>query len=363
MGKSRINNKFFSDVSVLSPLSRENGYQMRIPVETDQAKASTANLPPAFRTVLIDAPPIFSEQPPFLAEPGFNGDDNTWMFTNHGPSTYVTNPDVLAIGCSITSSVGLPRIYSWPQLLASTSGQSVNVCSRPASGIAYQVFTAMQMMRHFGKPKIIYALFPDIFRAWVNVHGTREFAGKTVQEHLVWSAVIGAYVRPRDAIRLMSSPSEKQANSYMFRDFQGFLYHLPSEFVISKNIQAIRLLDDFCTINNIEFRFCSWSHHANQLFARLDMPSFHVPTNNYRKDLPMYWSLDSEGYEYMSPGEFICPDDSTCGHFPSGDIQSKNWLQAENDWHPGVHSHIHFAEHFLGCSVNIDSGGVAGAQV
>lgn len=358
MGK-QINHRFFRETSILSPISDSNGYPMRVAINS--GAHMTVNMPPAFRTLLIDAPPVFSADPPFIGEPGFNGDDETWLFTNHGKSTYYNNPDVLAIGCSITSSVGVPRRFSWPQIIAQKTGQTVNVCSRPASGISYQVYSALQMIQAFGKPKKIFALFPDLFRAWVNVHGGKELPRKTIQDHLVWSSVIGAYVRPKEAIRILTEGGEqipRKAAVFSYRDFQGFDYQIPAELVVAKNIQAIQLLETFCTVNDIEFAYCSWSAHANRTFAQSGMTHFMQPINTYRTDLPMYWSSDEDGYEYSSPSEFVCPDDTTCGHYqPLGD-NARYWLQAENDWHPGIHSHLHMAEMFLGEHINLTAAGV-----
>lgn len=351
MGKN--NHRFLREVSILSPISENNGYPMRIAINRSEEPGK--NIPPAFRTLLIDAPPIFTNKEPFVAEPGFNGDDETWLFTNHGKSIYVENPDIMAVGCSITSSVGIPRKYSWPQIVSAATGETVNVCSRPASGIMYQIYSALQMMAAYGKPKKIFALFPDIFRAWVNVHGGKEYPRKTIQDHLVWSSAVGAYVRPKEAIRILmeeGGQEPRKASVFTYRDFQGLDYPIPAELVIAKNFQAITVLETFCEINSIELAYCSWSAHANKAFADAQMKYFKQPINTFRTDLPMYWSEDGGGYEYTSPREFICPDDVTCGHIPTTDEHGRFWVQAENDWHPGIHSHLHIAEMFLNKSID-----------
>ena len=287
MKRSIGNSRFIRDVSIFSPASERNGYMTRQIIDAEKHKYS--DLSGAFQVSMIDGPPLFSGEAPFLAEPGFNADDNTWRFAGHGRSTYHENPDIVAVGCSITSGIGVPREYSWPKIIEKFTGKKVNTCSRPASGVAYELFTATQMFEHYGKPQVVYAFLPDFFRAWVNTYVPNQFPLRTKQEHLVWSSIIGCYVRPKDAIDIyqfadggnikFGGKSRLKAKTFMVHDFQGFGHHLPLEVVVAKNFQVLDFFDGLCSLNDIDFTFCSWSGHVNDSLNKLNYSSFTMPAN------------------------------------------------------------------------------------
>ena len=294
---------------------------------------------------------------PFLDEPGFNGDDSTWMFTSHGQSSFHANPDILTIGCSITSSVALPREFSWPHLIARHSGKKVNNCSRSASGVAYQIQAALAMIRKFGKPKQVFALFPDLYRGLV-IAPTRHQAGKCIQKHLLWSSLVGAYVAPEEAVALYNdekSSRGKKYKVYTYRDFQGMKYLLPSEWCIQQNLEAIHMFSMFCLMSDIDLKFCSWSSPTNKELGRLGIYGFSQPRNKHdRTKSTNYIYNQITDFNFSDPDEWTVPSDTSCGHQPISKAQEHTWALGVDNYHPGIHPHIHFAEHFLG--EEIDQG-------
>ena len=81
-----------------------------------------------------------------LNKNGFIGDD------------FVHNPDVLALGCSVTAGVGLKTSYTWPQLISRETGMSVNQVGLLGASIPQLVSLFFEFSRMYGKPK--YLFFP-----------------------------------------------------------------------------------------------------------------------------------------------------------------------------------------------------------
>ena len=335
-----MKNIYPHNCSALSFYSPLNGYDVRT-FNLDRGKHGDESFHDGFK--------------PWLDEPGFNGDDNTWMFTSHGDSEYHANPDIMTIGCSITSSVAMPREFSWPYLIQSHTGKTLNNCSRSASGAAYQVQAALSMIREFGKPRIVYALFPDLYRGLV-VPSANLDSRKSIQKHLLWSSLIGAYVAPEEAIAIYNDDNSGQSKKYKvytYKDFQGLKYLIPSEWCIQQNLEAIHMFSMFCQISDIELKFCSWSSPTNKELGRLQMYGFAQPRNKYdRQRSTDYVYNQITDFNFSDPDEWPVPLDETCGHRPSSSQQEKIWALGVDNYHPGIHPHIHFAEHFLGATID-----------
>lgn len=299
---------------------------------------------------------------PFNGDPDFNQRYDPARLGHPVRHPFIESPDVMCVGCSITAGFALQERYSWPSILASVTGETINICARATSGAAFEVFTAMQMMTLYGKPKKVICLFPDITRIMVCTPMVDAPHPAMLQQHIVYVDDEKEYFTRTDATNLLrhivsqrdtsgTKQKIKKPKPYRFYDFQGFEYKIPYELAFEKNLQAVMNFELFCEINGIEFQYASWSKYTNDVFSNINSKAFNKPVNKYRRDLQMYWSDDPSVLSYISPDEFVCPDDTTCGHQPQSEQQESVWRVATNDWHPGLHNQIHFAEHFLGYEI------------
>lgn len=331
---------YLQDPSGLDVYSQNNGFDVRT-FNLDRGRIGIEQFTPGWK--------------PHLDEPGFNGDDDTWMFSNHGKSIFTTNPSIMTVGCSITSGIGIPRPLSWPYIVALITGKTVNNCSRSASGIAYQVHAAIAMIREFGKPSVIYALFPDAYRGFVIQHSKQYGNSRFIQKHLLWSSLIGAYVAPEEAVAIYNEPppdGSKKYKVYTYQDFQGMRYTVPSEWCIQQNLEALHMFSAFCELSDIDLKFCSWSSPMNKQISALNIPGFHKPVNQYDTSRSTNYVYNKiTDFNFSDPMEWAVPEDTSCGHFPCSEDQARIWALGVDNYHPGLHSHIHFAEHFLGCQI------------
>ena len=81
----------------------------------------------------------------------------------HHGSNFVHNPDILALGCSVTAGCGLPYDLTWPHLVARELNQTVNVISHPGASIQRIFNNFICYAKEFGLPKKILFPFTLIF--------------------------------------------------------------------------------------------------------------------------------------------------------------------------------------------------------
>jgi hypothetical protein len=279
---------------------------------------------------------------------------------------FLQNADLGTIGCSFTHGSPLPYGFSWPRIIAATQGLKVNNFSRAGSGVNFEIPYALNEMKKFGMPKKIFAFFPNMDRVWAPSFISKE-TESLVTEFLNWDETIGTY-----------RPNRKNAEDiFTISIGRSGVKQIPAEFAIFNSFMMIDMLDNICSIFDIEFKFSTW--HSRELYAFKDIeygsyipPRSFSDVNSSDSKMINKWNDDYKNY----PGSFIISNKEShelgftnglrvwnifgpsnrriCNHEPKTKLQEKFWLVAEDRWHVGLHDQIHIAEHFLDKEINND---------
>jgi hypothetical protein len=250
------------------------------------------------------------------------------------------DPDILALGCSITASCGLPHEYTWPHLIANKTGKKVNVLAYPGSGIARCVNNLFPHMAMYGKPKAIYALIPDLER--LSIQSLRrdrkpeDQVNKWHELNLNWDSDFGTYMDPE------TFQSDESGRTYRkpidYRDVTGKRAELPIDVGITNNINALFILKFACKVMDIDLRMAMWHPRTVADFIQSRHPGDFMMdkfvSSTYRQSI-------------MIPG----PEDEYVNnecHSPIHPLQTYLWDEADDrpHGHPGLHAHLHYAEMF-----------------
>lgn len=266
----------------------------------------------------------------------------------NGPN-HVKDPDVLALGCSVTFGMGLPHDFSWVGVCRAALGVTVNSVAVPGSSVDHQVYRAFLHMRKYGVPKQIWFLLPDLFRGQMMIGPDKWFQRTVFFDHDK-----GAIV-------------DHQYNPYVHVSLSGDETLVPVDMLLNTNLKALETLLMFCDISNVPVRLFSWHDPTftalkNLKYAQLpDIPQ-HVkrypgdetfPASTEQDEMLQFWSFPHEA-GFM--GQHEC-----CDLQPSGYWQEKAWtvaLDRTETWrrpHPGLHSQIHFAEIMSGQTIDPDA--------
>lgn len=292
----------------------------------------------------------FEEDSPDSFTIGHNGER-----VGNDKTPFVKNPDYMCIGCSFTSGEALPERYSWPSIIRSFTNKTVNNCSMRGAGVGWLVNAAFDIMVKYGQPKQAYALMPDFERVIAFTYLKNEEKIETF--HGYWNTELASFTH-----RWHDGP-EKVVE---IKDFKNRKYHIPAEMALLHSFFMLDTLVSHFRINTIPFSFSAWPSHTYESLRRLKnkYPEFkesqywenYIDTSTEHRILwEIVDSMDNEQSRTMWR-RFGFPDEPNClcSHEPQTESQFNFWLIAADKLHPGLHSQIHFAEHFLGQPIGND---------
>jgi len=231
--------------------------------------------------------------------------DSFW----EGPS------DILAVGCSNTYGIGVPKNGTWPSILGKFLDKDIRNLSLPGISIQELVFQVFEYCKRFENPKTIICLFPDPFRMVV----------PTIKDFLVVSND-----NPKNGIETVQLNNKNEVKEYMKKPY-NYNDFLIKEFALFFSIKAIHMLEQYCNSNNIELIWSSWDHSINHVFSKIQ----DLPFNNFYAD---------NFFGYDNPGDQCHKEykDAFLNYFNRGqDIENGKEYS-----HAGVHWHVHVAEKF-----------------
>ena len=281
-------------------------------------------------------------------------------------SRFWDDPDIVAIGCSFTQMGALPYAFNWPKIIEHTQNLKVNNCGQPASGVNFQLGFACDVMRKHGFPKSIFALFPNMERAFMpaKVDVDEE---KVHLRNIDWDYDLKAFVARNEPFK----QGMNQGYDEFYISSAKKRYQVPKELVVFQSLLHIEIFETMCDAAGIAFKFSTW--HPREIMAFKNMlfksyaPPFEFDSMNssvsklaseWKKDVELDSRLFSvnnqESYEAgisypVRPWELFGVNESPrqCDHEPQSDLQSHFWVRASDGRHVGLHDQIHFAEHFI----------------
>ena len=237
----------------------------------------------------------------------------------HHGSNFVHNPDILALGCSVTAGCGIPYDLTWPHLIARELNQTVNVISHPGASVQRIFNNFICHIKEFGLPKKILFLTPDLKRLWF----------PEIKEENLISSFDWSYSNNN----FMFSENKKQ-KPLIYKDYFNINRSLPLEAAVFSALTSLSYLEFFYNLG-IEYNFFSWDGETNYIYNKIN--------NNF------YISSGDEGDNL----HYLTEHERCLTHRSLNEEQSFFW-DAANDYgyHPGMHSHVHYAERFLGKSLS-----------
>jgi len=262
---------------------------------------------------------------------------------------FFTNPDIVALGCSVTAPVGMPFEFSWANIIGTQTGKKVNVIAFPGAGIQRITAHFFAHIRKYGIPQKVYFLIPDFERVQLYHWSTRRPHDKS---HQRWDALNASY---EETDLYYQDPATggrgKVGKPLVLRDVFGRPFEIPVEVALTQVVTMLHILVDFCAVSGIELKIASWHNRTQSSIASIGDDEFIKS--------PFVAALNGTCAGCFVPtttqietGEF---DDAKC-HRPENNIQEAFWLLGHDipNPHPGFHPHIHYAEAFLGHEVNQD---------
>lgn len=243
----------------------------------------------------------------------------------HHGCNFFNNPDILAIGCSVTAGLGIPHDMTWPNLVARELGQTINVIGIPGAGVEQILHNALLHIKKFGKPKRIMFLIPDLFRAWIPVKSKYD---KYYLQPLQWDYRIKEY--------------SKLGKPILYKDWYSINRSIPAEVIINNSLIKMVDFKTLCELLDIELHYYSWDILYTNNFLEI------LKGLNNNSEEENYNNLNSINPDYTPDYGFDRYDNIICHHSDTQEHQPF-WVRALDHpkTHPGMHAHIHYAEMFL----------------
>jgi hypothetical protein len=282
-------------------------------------------------------------------------------------SLFWDNPDVVTMGCSFTQMGDLPYSFNWPKIIEHTQGLKVNNCGLCGSGVNLEIAFAMDVMKKFGFPSTIYALFPNMERAFMP-HEIDEKNENISLSAIEWHSSIGVYAQN-------SAPYYPREKSNKAKEFviteNGNKHYVSSVPIVFQSLLLIEIFEGMCDAAGIDFKFSSWFPRSITTFKDLEFSSYIKPydfgsMNISSSDFSKKWEDDVindsqlfslnnfESHELgidgpIRPWQMFGVHDGVlqCDHEPQTEMQDLFWVRAADGMHVGFHDQIHFAEHFI----------------
>jgi len=280
------------------------------------------------------------------ASPLFASRSNSQKFVGYD---FHKNPDIIALGCSVTAPVGIPYELSWPNIIGAQTGKKVNVIAFPGAGTQRIVTHLFAHIRNYGVPRSIFFLIPDFERVQLF-----QWTGRIVPGGLQrnWDCLNASYEEtdlyyqdPRNGGR------GRTGKPLVFNDVFGRQFEIPVEVAITQVSIMLQVLINFCAISEIELKIASWHERTQYGISLIDDAEFiKIPFTATLSGTCGWCCVPTRSH--ITSGEF---NDAMC-HHPENNVQEALWLFGYDlpNPHPGVHPHIHYAEMFLGHEVGQD---------
>jgi hypothetical protein len=190
--------------------------------------------------------------------------------------------DILIGGCSQTFGVGVPADAVWWKVLSSSLQETASSIAKPGAPIHWIIENIYTYFKEYGHPKKVFCLFPDLNRLPMIVDG-----------QLLSNLSLGGYIefdeRENRGLCTGYAYGEKERPKYIKKpyDINEVLTEENSAYF---SIRAIRQLEQYCKVANIELLWSTWDPKFALIADQL----------NYDKTLGFnnYFSLGAHGCNF-----------------------------------------------------------------
>lgn len=238
-----------------------------------------------------------------------------------GSYPYLSSPEVMTIGCSITSGHGLPFGWAWPEIIKTCLGIRLNNCASSGQGVLFLTYLAMEIIHKWGIPKTIFMFLPDFERTLVPVFDESRSCYQSEDAQFLYAEK--SYKIDKLPVKINSDVSEFcQPNR---------------EISIQNSILALRHFERFCAVSGIDLYLSSWVGDVLDFIEKVDAKNI-ITAHQVRASHDTNLDYISDWYGVRGT--------VGCRHSPANERQEELWNIASDDVHPGLHAQIHLAEHF-----------------
>ena len=184
----------------------------------------------------------------------------TYRLNNYGfRSNYFkqldkNNTNILFLGCSFTSGVGLPEDFIWTTLLSNLMKEkNNNIVSYnlgiQGSGIINNINNLRVFIKKYGKPDYVFALFPGVERFTLYS-----------QEHFDFTNI--------------TSSSMKDLKKVYPKFVIDYVKSISIEDLIYTNVHNLHMLETLCEEIGIKLIWSSWNYEQSKIFKNINFKNF-----------------------------------------------------------------------------------------
>lgn len=247
---------------------------------------------------------------------------NSYIYNSKGYRSIEFKPvDLMFAGCSLTFGVGVPLEGAWPSIVAKELGQEYVNLSYPGWSARAIVQNLLNYFYKYGNPKTLFVLFPEYIRTvTISRKGFNTFRNPKWDNHEVSIGNIIINKTPVD------SRPKYSKQPHPIQDL------IAPEYGLMEAISYINILISYCKSAKIELVWSTWAFDFQEI---LNEAKKSWNKEEYKSYVPMAHELANchESYLEQYGDNFYIGQD---GH------GLENYSR-----HPGVHSHLHYAEIFL----------------
>lgn len=233
-------------------------------------------------------------------------------------------PNFVFAGCSHTWGWGVDESLIWGNKIAQLKKiESKNLAISNAA-ITTIIDNLMAYFDKFGKPKILFCLFPSLAR--MNIWTNRD-------------VLVGRH--GFDAVRDTAVPKININSLQKYSQRPHKLENIATEeFPTLISLKYILNFEQYCKSNNIVLRYAFWDPDDEQTMSTLSDSNSYT---SYVKSDSQLWTRDGID-EIFNNGE-------TC-HLPTTDLEKYHWkhgtdIELSSLPHISAHRHIHYYELFV----------------
>lgn len=261
---------------------------------------------------------------------GVTYDINRWGYRGQ---SFHKNAGLLALGCSHTFGLGIPKEYTWPELIKSdyiTTVDSIAACGDSAMG---QVIKFFQYVKKYGNPQNVVAVFP-VYRMEFPLEIGRWEISKDWQNYtqIQRDRASIAIHTPDDSDFKKYAKSPYDPNDLITKDITTYFTHT-----------FIDILDTYCKSHDINFRFSIYDHNYRSYDLQLkhyEGSLLEYMVNNYKN----YFSWIYPNTQFIISDEEINLDCHQEFNVDNYFYRASDYVPGKTAGHWGMHQHLHVAE-------------------
>ncbi len=214
---------------------------------------------------------------------------------------FINNPDILALGCSVTAGIGIKTEYSWPHLISQQTGMTFNQGGLSGASIQQLESLFFEFIDEYGLPKYVLLLAPELTRHWVYEQSHSMRSRSYFDEELGFFRCFD-----KDSTFKMDVDSSKI-------DFCT---------VAQNSFRSLTNISIACKLLGIKYHFFSWMREDNALYSEYDFPGYAHDLRQSTKDFQQL-------------------------HYVPNQENKPYWLLGMDKSHAGVCEHYYYRDRFM----------------